>query len=336
VALASPRIAEPGPGEWTVTDTDSRMDVSSGKLNFTAGTADWDRCTWLLTTPFGRRKAQYLEAQYTPTAATADHVISWNNSLTGNRSAWEAGVWFGGSGHVCAVDGARRGVNVRYPYTAGTSYVVRIYDGGPFGFSHTGGRGDFFIYIRPASTTLWTLLWRKRASSGWLTQVYAALNNKTAAGSMSWIRIRPGRLPTGSGGIGLPVANQRFVGCMDGIHEVQVVCPSSGVAGLTFRGTDDSNLWKLVMDKDNNRLDLIKREAGTDTTVGSIPETWVAEKIYTLSAVTFGDYIRCFLGRAEKSYTTSTFNNTAELSGNLDNAEYFNLRCDRGNTELQW
>jgi hypothetical protein len=336
MALESPRRAQPGPGTWTIVDTDSRMDVSSGKLNYSSGTADWDRATWLLDTPFYRRKAVFLEAQFTPTAATKDHAITWNNSASPNRASWEAGVWFASDGYVRVVDGKNSGVNIRYPYSAATSYVVRVYDGGPISFTASGGRGDFYCYIRPASDDTWTLLWRKPASAGSLTQIYAALNNKDAAGSMSWVRIRQGKLPLLAGGVGAPVTDQKVVGGASGIHSVTVVCPSSGTAGLTFRGTDDSNLWKLVLDKDNNRLDLIKREAGADTTVGSIPETWVTEKLYTLTAVTWGNYIRCFLGRNERSFTTSSFNNTGDLSGVLGSAEYFNLRVDRGETELQW
>lgn len=334
--LEDPRRAEPGPGHWQVRDLDQRLDVTGGQLLVTGSSTAFDRTSLLLDRSFTRRRGRYLEMEWTATSY-GDQVLAWQKSNSAGQVAWECGVRWTSDGYLGAVDDRSGYVNARYPYSLATSYIVRVYDGGPFSFTASGGRGDFFVYVRPASSSFWFLLWRKRASSSALTELYAAYNNKSAVGSSSWVRIRPAKLPTLGAGVALPVSFQKVCGGgADGLSEVVAPAPASGVAGLTFRGTDANNLWKLVMNVTAQTLDLYRRAGGVDTLVDSLPQTWQPLKPYVLAALTFGNEIRTFVGREEKMYLTHAFNNTADQSGVLDNCEYYNLRVDRSNLELQW
>src|SRR5712692_5976768 len=74
--LPSPKLCNPGPGSWLVTDLDSRMS-EAGNLTFAAGSNAWDRCILVATTPFARQAGQYLEFELAPTA-TAYLRAGWN------------------------------------------------------------------------------------------------------------------------------------------------------------------------------------------------------------------------------------------------------------------
>lgn len=57
--LVTPRIAEPGPGQWTVTDTGNRLSVSGGKLLIGGGTTTYKMLTG--TTPRATGKALFFK-----------------------------------------------------------------------------------------------------------------------------------------------------------------------------------------------------------------------------------------------------------------------------------
>jgi hypothetical protein len=326
--LVDPRIAEPGPGVWDVTDLDARLSVAGGALTIVnPASASWDRTMLLLSVPFSRRRGRFLEGQFTPTANNQDQIIGWQKSESALINAHEAGIRFGGGGFVLVADGTEY-VNPLWPYTGGTSYAFRVYDGGA-------EQGDFYYYVRATSTTTWTLIWRKRSSASFLTQLWVALNNIGHDGTMSYLRVRNGVIKNVAGFVTHPSTNQDLCGAADGIHEVQVECPASGSPGLVFRKSSSNNLWKLVLNRAGNTLDLIERNAGVDTTRATTAFTWVTGDTYLLRAVTFGDYIRCFLGRTAGPTYTSSFNNTADLTGTLADATYTDLRVDTGG-ELQW
>jgi hypothetical protein len=334
MALASPREASPGPGLWTITDLDSRLSITRSRLDIAGASAGWDRTMLLLQTPYTRHKGRYLECVFTPDFNNRDMTIAWQNAADAHLQYHEAGVRFGGGGYCLITDGNGAYVNVRYPYSAGQQYAVRIYDGGPI-TNKPGGSGDRYHYIRPTSSEAWTLLWRKPASAAPLTQVYAGLNNIDHSGHVDAVRIRSAQLLTVWGYVSLPVSGQLICQQPDGIAEVEVVSPLTGTATLTFRGDGASNFWSLTMDVDRGELKLSKTVSGVETRVMSMAVPWATNRLYRLRAVMFAGHIRTFAGRVEGPYTDDSFQSDGVAAGVAGSGTFYNLRADASG-DLLW
>lgn len=321
--LVNPRLCEPGPGTLDVTDLDGRLAVSGGALTFSGASASWDRTYLSCPIAFVRKKGRFLEWQLTPTN-TGDHIVAWQKSASGVIGQHEAGVRFGGAGFVLAQDGLDP-VATGYPYSSGTSYGIRIYDGGD----------HYAMYIRETTSSTWTILWRRTLSSAPLVTQFVGLNNIALTGSMSYIRVRPGRLPQPHHFVANPVPNELSCGHADGLTEVEIEAPAAGNPALYFRYASATNHWKLVLNRAGNTMDLVKVVAGTPSVVGTTAVTWVTGERYPFRVLHFGNYIRSFLGRLAGTLTTDAFNNTAEVIGVSTGAEFYNIRQDVGG-DLQW
>lgn len=332
--LTSPREAAPGPGLWNVTDLDDRLRVTQGQLLINGASAEWDRTMMVLQTPYARHKGRYLEFEFTPDSADKDMDVAWQTDLSGSVDVHEAGIRFAATGQVVVLDGPGLPINPRYDYAGGTSYVGRIYDGGP-PTTKAGGSNDWYMYVRPSDEENWSLLWRKPASPSWLTQVYAALNNLDHTGSMNYVRIRESTLLLVHHYSARPVANSFACADADALCEVLVQCPATGTPGMNFRYTDALNYWKLEMDLAASRLDLTKVVAGTPSLVDSVVVSWRTDRLYLLRAVLIGDRITTFVGRQRGPVADDSFSNDAELFGPLGDADYYDLRADVGG-ELLW
>ena len=321
--LTNPRLSEPGPGTFDVVDLDGRLAVAGGALTFAGASAAWDRTYLSCPIAWSRKRGRFLEWQFTPTNV-GDMTVAWQKSASGLINGHEAGLRIGGGGFVLAQDGLDP-VAVQWPYTAGTPYAFRVYDEGT----------EFLLYARAVSSSTWTLLWRKRLSASPLVTLFIGLNNIALTGTFDYLRVRNGKIKGPAAFVAAVAVNQDVCGAADGLHEVEITAPSSGSPALVFRKTDADNLWKLVLNRAGNTMDLVKVALGTPTTVGTTAIPWTTGERYVFRALTFADKIRTFLGRAAGTLATDGFNQTAMLAGTLADARYDNLRVDTGGN-LTW
>jgi hypothetical protein len=322
--LASPRVAEPGPGDWTVVDSTATFSVSGGKLQLAGGrpTPDWNDPMLGSPNGFTRRAGRFLEAEVTPTNI-AYLRVGWNRAADGSIGQNEALIYIGGGGFVNCVDGLNP-IGVLYPYVTGSSYRFRVYDTG----------AGFLYYVSADGGATWKLLWEKVGGATEL--LYPAVNNHSLTGTMEYVRVRSGRLRPPVVSVSAPPAGLELDGgSADGIFQVTLPAPASGAPLLRFRGTDAANGWELAMDVGAGTLALRKVVAGAATTVGTTAVGWVTGQEYLLRAICFGSHIRCFLGNSSGPTATDTFNQSGTRIGTGSAGSYTALKAQTGGT-LEW
>lgn len=340
--LPSPKLCEPGPGSWLVTDLDSRMTQAGDSLVYaTGGGGAWDRCMLASTLPFRRQSGQYLEFEFTPTTAAAYFRGGWNfvnaASATGtgaNASIQynEATIYLAGSGMVLVTDGLDV-VSPLYPYALGTSTTFRVYDTG------TG----WLYYVSPTTALPdgWVLLWERVASFTRLSTVIPALNNLSLSGTCGHVRVRQGLVKPPVASVPLPGPGTLLTGAADGLIDAEVTAPASGSRMLVFRASDAANYWYLELDMTAQTQVLHKVVGGVDTVVAVTGDILTPGGMYRLRVLTFGPHIRTFWGIQSGPYTDDPFNQTAALFGNAPpggasfaTGEMQNLRCRSGGRML--
>ncbi len=318
---------------WNVQDLDSRLTINRGRLYSTASSVAWDRTSLLLETPFARHKGRYVEFSVTPDASPVRGEFGWQNSGSAFQAYTECAVGFGPNGTLLVFDGGTGTIDTGYPYAANTTYVIRVYDGGPVSLT-AGGGGDFFCYVRPGTQASFDFLWRKPAGTAPLTVLYVGFNNASLSGYVDWVRIRNAAVQLAWGYVALPVSGQSMCVAADGLLAVLVEAPATGTMTVTFRGDGGTNFWSLVMDVDRQALDLIKTVSGVSTRVMSMAIPFRPLKLYELKVFTFGSVIRTFSGRVPGPYTTDSFGAGNLVGGIVGAANCFNFRDDAGGNLL--
>jgi hypothetical protein len=88
---------------------------------------------------------------------------------------------------------------------------------------------------------------------------------------------------------------------------------SAGSAGLTFRDSDNNNLYLLTLSPTG--LTLTKKATGTSTTIGSYSFTPTTRTEYKIAVVLRGNTIKCYIDGIERISVNDSFNATATLHG---------------------
>jgi hypothetical protein len=101
--ITAPRTAEPGPGEWAVTDTGSKVSIASSRLNVgsNTGSGDPELNSGLDFTPVQGTALKFLQNQPTDAALIVgfrssgqDRYMAWNPYPTNNSFT---GYWYNGT-----------------------------------------------------------------------------------------------------------------------------------------------------------------------------------------------------------------------------------------------
>jgi hypothetical protein len=305
--FADPKLCEPGPGSWRVSDAGLNMTTNLGSLVYAgAMPGAWDVCMLISTLPFARHPGRYLEFEFTPNTAAAYVRVGFNRASNPTIQENEATVYIGGGGFINVTDGLDV-VAPLYPYSLGTSYVFRIYD--------TGSGFRYYVRTTLGGTSAWTLLWERETSLTHLTTLYPCFNNHSQTGTVDYVRVRQGLLKPAILTAFTPGKAWYGQGAADGLLTCTVLAPRNADRSLYFRVADSANYWRAKMDTTLGNYDLVRCVAGVETVVATTAVTWASGTLYELKVLTFGTYIRCFWGINSGPTFTSAANQTATLCG---------------------
>lgn len=169
--------AEPGAGTRHVTDTESKLSIASGKLDFASGKASpayGDPGYWLdgETRTIGRMFACELNASV---LATKVLIVGWDNNQAGDILGY--GFVVTGTVNVKINDGTSITVTVGGALSTSTSYKLL------FALNSTGCQ----CFIQGGAYTYPTLLWLARV--GTTTPLYPAIVNNSATFTSEFARV---------------------------------------------------------------------------------------------------------------------------------------------------
>ena len=252
--LTSPRTCEPGPGTLTITDTNNKLSVASGKLTFaTGGVGAGDPGIWgsvLLVRLAGRTVMASV------VCSSSAIEVGWdsnqNVSVTDCFRVATSGTTLRDGGAV--IDG---GLTI----SGVTSYLVAVVQRG----------AGFFAFIKGGIYTNWTLIWVSISTS---TSVYPAISGTFTAviGTVDNFRVLDLPAPFNDS---YGIATQRLAGARSGgdtfthtancvLEYTQTTLPSASNSDFRFRRQDATNYWQVTIDS-TGAFTLNEVVAGTPT-----------------------------------------------------------------------
>lgn len=292
--MASPRACEPGPGSWTVTDTENKISVSDGVLAFAGGKASpgWGD-------PMVRSEASVGSAGGTALLAT---VVS---------NTGPARIGFGAG---TSNPGFRFSSSTLVAADAGSSSVNSEYLTLP---------QEFAVIIRPASAGGW--MCRRSPGGTWNLQWVSAggPNTNVVVSSYNSVatvdNVRVVVLPTWAtesniytSFVATPANPQSATMTADGLVYVTWTPAAGETLELDIRRTDANNRWVHRCDQAGGTMKIIERNAGVETERGSSASTWTVGTAYRIGIVAVQQSIRQLVDNATKNtYTSASFNQTA-------------------------
>jgi lysophospholipase L1-like esterase len=300
--LPSPRIADPGPGSGiTLVDTESKLSIKGGKLQFTFATAQaWgDPC--YLFTGLSRTAGRTLFGTITLQSITVACLIGWNaNGTSNNGQAYGAVLFNAGSLNVRISLGSAPQVGTYATYiTYKCAIVLRA--------------AGSFIFIKGGAFTNWTLLWVDRVDNQ--ATVYPCFSNKNNSGAVKELFVRDigGAFATLSGFAtsysATSTDGQSITATADGVFEHTITAATGVDQEIRVRWTDDNNCIIVRMAQAGSTIQVFSKVAGVETSLGSAQsQTWTNGTSYTVVVVCSGTSIKTFVATVLKNSVTSAVN----------------------------
>lgn len=314
--LTSPRIAEPGPGQLTITDSGNTLSISGGALvptNKTTGARDpWVRETAGRARVIGR--ALTMLARRVAIALTTTNnepVVGWVNTLTTPDTGQSYGLIFPNS--------LTGGFLACTP--TGFVSLVDIY----------GGAGQYFkIAVVERNPGFWLILDNKLAwvcDAGSESTLYPAMYARSAnvePGGLEnieivdWGAINPlystqyGWVTSRSAS---PTSGDTFVVNADGLIEFKWVPAAGETLNMMFRRTDDNNTYLVRSDHsggaNDNTIKLINKQSGSEVVDATSAQTFSNGSTYRIVIMFDGLDVRCAVNDSTKlTYRNATYNKT--------------------------
>jgi lysophospholipase L1-like esterase len=147
--LTSPRTATPGPGSVTIVDTNNKLTVSGGKLQFANGTYGNEYISPVATQLRWAGKA--VISSFTVQNANESHHVGWGYNNLSWSNGVGTGVLFFDSGNIKYVVGN----NISTAIIVGTYSPLLTYTVALVARS----AGGSLAFIKGGAYTSWTLLW---------------------------------------------------------------------------------------------------------------------------------------------------------------------------------
>jgi lysophospholipase L1-like esterase len=255
--VTSPRTGEPGPGTFTLVQTDGQFSIANGKIVFPAQTTPTfgDLSAW----GAAQTRAVGLGCAWQINVSTRGFVqAGWDSNTAGaiNDAVYPQNTGAISINQNAATVALLGGNN---PYAADTDYVLATV------LRSTGA----WYYMRGGAYGSWCRLWTSNVGNG--ATVYPALGNYAAVGSSDYGRafqlLAPFDSDTGpaTAAISGTVSEAAtFTHAVDSLLYLDAVTlPSAGSIRVAFRRDDDDNCWVLDINSAGN-LSLILRTGGVD------------------------------------------------------------------------
>jgi hypothetical protein len=301
------RTAEPGPGSWTFTDTNSIMSVSGQRLLFNGTNAAADRAGPAATLArLAGRCLLWYWADLTSQGGTGGSMrLGWDTAL--NASTVTYGYDFSGVG----------GSN-NYRTKSGNSVLETVTFGAVPGWFGLLMRGTGGIALhRLASSGRFQVDWVYALSNAALLHKLF-LNTAEARNCQldNWQVVDfPAPLTTdaaiATSIVTSPVSGQASTMTSNAVVEFTWTIGAAEVLRLDVRRTDADNRWIVECDQLNSTMRLIERNAGVETTRASNARSFVATNVQRIVVICDGTTIKTWQGLSSTDALTACANYTA-------------------------
>lgn len=316
--LPSPRTCEPGPGSFTVVQTDGQFGISGGKLAFPAqGTPVWGDLGLAGQVAISPRRPGWAVLSRVNVGATTTYVkpVVWgrNTTLENDTGTSLAATLYLGSGQVVGVVFSSQSGVSKYTqstladYLASTDYDVALV---------TRSAGYWFL-MKAAADSQWQLCFVEHGTN-WVSPLYPQFSNYNATGTLDNFRVvslsgiwaddwGPATQRLATAGAGATLTHTA-----DGILYIVITAQTGVTQELRFRWTDDNNCWIVRMDQAGGTIKLVERNAGVETERSSNSQTWANGTQYGVIVMFWGQKVRVSVSGIDKIvYTAASFNQTA-------------------------
>lgn len=306
--LGATRACEPGPGTWTVTDTEDKISISGGRLTFSGGKA---------APAYGDPMVRGGSVGNAGGTAIFGTVTSNSGAATFGYGAGTAnpGFRFSNATNVAADTGSSANLEaITLPQELAA--IIR-----------PGGVGGWAVRRSPGGT--WNLQW---------VTVTGPNTNPLVASYNSAIvvdNVRATVLPAWANEANIytsyvasPANPQAATMTADGLVYVTWTPAAGETLELDVRRTDADNRWIHRCDQAGGTIKIIERNAGAETERASGAQTWTAGTAYRIGIVAVGQSIRQLVGTTTRNtYTSAAFNVEATGVGLAGHATATNLYC---------
>lgn len=303
---AGTRIAQPGPGSLTITG--SNWSVSGLTARYNGTTTAGDRIvSELVTRKAGRA---LIHGWKNRTAVTSGTVRSgWVDSVT-DVSAINYGMYFGAGGTTFRIRGV--GGDVDSGISSGATGETW------FGFIFL-NTGALFMVRDGALGQPWRLMYIYRnLSTNMYAKAWMASNAQVIDAGLDAFRIYDLKAPYDTD-YGLaevyyanPPSGQTFTLSANHVGEYSWTPQAGETLEINFRMTDANNRWILRCNQAGGTIQIVERNAGTETVRGTGTPTWPVGTSKRIVWGTDGAGIRVYVADAVMGvYSSAAFNQTA-------------------------
>lgn len=304
--IASPRTCEPGPGTWTLVQTDGQFSITLDELVFPAQATPVFGDLYGVGSSLARLAGRALYARVLFNAANKDFWIGFNNDNTPANSnlagihAFRTGSTFGLSSNVDFVNDGTYSSALYY------DMVVVMRSAGALFIAKGGAYSNWeLIYVGNSGT-----------AAG-----FPAFSNFDMSGKIAQIRVSdlPAPFNTDYGLItaraASAIANDTLTHTANGMVEAQRTFVTNDVYDLSVRGTDDNNRWIVRCDQAGGTVKLFEKNAGVETQRATASQTFPNTVTRRIAARFNGNTIYMDVdGAAKGSYGSASFQNTATIA----------------------
>jgi hypothetical protein len=307
--LASPRTANPGPGEWTVWDPGNHLSIANGELVDDGLTSDarYLRSNDALARVAGRA----LFATWRRAATGGIYPwVGWMNAAAAPASANTVlGAWMASTGTLRV----RPMANIA---DLGDGLLPDAVAGEPYHLAFVLRAAGGFVLSRRASVREWTLGWVGAANTDGNLRPFLRTRDNVVAIGWAGVTLLDGVWADNWG-----IATQRKAASVNGdtlamladaLVEHTITAATGVTQELWVRRTDANNGWCIRMDQAGGTIKLIQVQGGVETERGSAAQTWTAGTQYRIVVVCDGVEIRTYVADTSKNtYTSASFNQSA-------------------------
>jgi lysophospholipase L1-like esterase len=301
--ITAPRTAEPGPGQWTITDTANKLSIANRKLSSSGLTINYDDPK-LRSGMYDRIPGRTLRFKWTGTSLRASFSDSTDPDIP------SSGIRVLTSGSVIIYDTV---------FTFPASFLTLNTE---YEFAVIQGKVGDTVLIKGGAFTHWTLLFpgAKTATSPQVVQF--GYHTGASVWSVSEVTLLDYGQEMGcSYGLAsvfseFPVSGQASAELInssaDGWARVTWKPTAGGTLELSFRRTDDDNRFIVRCSQAGSTIKLIKVDNGVESELASAAATFlVSSATYVINALAVGNQVYAQDSGGHTITATDSFNQTA-------------------------
>lgn len=313
--ITSPRTCEPGPGTWTVVDTENKISTASGALTFAGGKAAavYGNPAMYSTATIARASGMALIGTLDALGASEVAEFGWDSNQT---TGIQEGVRSVSTSSINVQSAAFKAANLAISYPA-TIYVIQRAPAGSWIAWSTATEAAKLRWVNSTDTT---------------ADMYVAINSNNAAYTADNVRVV--RLPAFASDAlvytaytASPANPATSTMTADAVVEVTWTAGAGETFELSVRRTDDNNRWIHRCDQAGSTMKIMEVAGGIETERASSSQTWTAGTAYRIVVIADGQVLRQWAGSTlRNTYSSAATNETAtgvKVAGHAAAAELY-------------